>query len=232
MASFDSNFSAILALIGSGSGNLDVVLTNGNTTGDNALIVSNPAVNPNARIQGEDSGVGNAGELILRGGNSTAGDGGDVTISAGTGTGNDGTILLDGDTEVTNGNFTAPLIRYGTGSPEGVVTAPVGAIYSRLDGSAGSTLYTKISGVGNTGWIPVGTTITESFEGVGPATFMTSSNFVYLPMENIEPRVHLNGIRQRSGMGNDYTITGVNQITFAVAPFVGDVIIIDYLPAN
>ena len=41
----------------------------------------------------------------------------------------------------------------GTGSPEGVVTAPVGRIYLRSDGGANTTLYVKESGVGNTGWV-------------------------------------------------------------------------------
>lgn len=44
-------------------------------------------------------------------------------------------------------------IRFGSGSPEGVVTAPVGAIYSRTDGGANTTLYVKESGTGNTGWV-------------------------------------------------------------------------------
>jgi hypothetical protein len=41
----------------------------------------------------------------------------------------------------------------GNNSPEGVVTAPVGSLYSRLDGGAGTTLYVKQSGTGNTGWV-------------------------------------------------------------------------------
>lgn len=40
----------------------------------------------------------------------------------------------------------------GTGSPESVVTAPVGAMFLRTDGGAGTTLYVKESGTGNTGW--------------------------------------------------------------------------------
>lgn len=39
------------------------------------------------------------------------------------------------------------------GSPEGVVTAPVGSIYLRSDGGASTTLYVKQSGTGNTGWV-------------------------------------------------------------------------------
>ncbi len=41
----------------------------------------------------------------------------------------------------------------GAGSPEGAVTAPVGSLYSRTDGGAGTSLYIKESGSGNTGWV-------------------------------------------------------------------------------
>jgi hypothetical protein len=47
-----------------------------------------------------------------------------------------------------NGN----VIQWGTGSPEGVVSAYVGSLYLRLDGGASTTLYVKQSGTGNTGW--------------------------------------------------------------------------------
>lgn len=43
--------------------------------------------------------------------------------------------------------------RSGEGSPEGVVTAVVGSLYSRTDGGAGTSLYVKQSGSGNTGWV-------------------------------------------------------------------------------
>lgn len=45
---------------------------------------------------------------------------------------------------------TAPLITGGTGAP--AVAAPVGSLYLRYDGAAGSTLYVKESGTGTTGW--------------------------------------------------------------------------------
>lgn len=47
----------------------------------------------------------------------------------------------------------ASLISFGLGSPNGVVTAPVGRIYLRGDGAAGTVLYVKESGTGNTGWV-------------------------------------------------------------------------------
>lgn len=46
----------------------------------------------------------------------------------------------------------------GAGSPEGVVTAPVGAVYLRTDGGSVTTAYLKESGAGNTGWIAVAST--------------------------------------------------------------------------
>lgn len=42
---------------------------------------------------------------------------------------------------------------YGVGSPEGVVTAGIGSIYLRTDGSTNTSLYRKESGIGNTGWV-------------------------------------------------------------------------------
>jgi hypothetical protein len=41
----------------------------------------------------------------------------------------------------------------GTGSPESVVTAPIGSIYSRTDGGAATSLYVKEAGAGNVGWV-------------------------------------------------------------------------------
>lgn len=45
------------------------------------------------------------------------------------------------------------LFSSGIGSPQGVVIAPVGSIYTRTDGGTSTTLYIKESGTGNTGWV-------------------------------------------------------------------------------
>ena len=42
----------------------------------------------------------------------------------------------------------------GVGSPEGVVTAPTGSLYSNTAGGVSTTLYVKESGAGNVGWVP------------------------------------------------------------------------------
>lgn len=69
-------------------------------------------------------------------------------------------LLMDlqvGSTSMFNvdkaGAVTSLYQRFGSGSPEGVVTAPVGAVYHRTDGGAGISFYVKESGTGNTGWV-------------------------------------------------------------------------------
>jgi hypothetical protein len=54
--------------------------------------------------------------------------------------------------EVRLGGGTVDIVS-GTGSPEGVVTSDIGSMYLREDGGAGTTLYVKESGTGNTGWV-------------------------------------------------------------------------------
>lgn len=54
-----------------------------------------------------------------------------------------------------NGEVIVNGVKYvnGAGSPEGVVTAPAGSVYTNKSGGAGTTLYIKESGSGNTGWV-------------------------------------------------------------------------------
>lgn len=53
------------------------------------------------------------------------------------------------------GGSGAPTATSGAGSPEAVVTAPIGSTYHRTDGVADATFYRKESGAGNTGWVAV-----------------------------------------------------------------------------
>lgn len=46
-----------------------------------------------------------------------------------------------------------PGLLAGTGTPEGSKVAPVGSVYMRTDGGAGTTFYVKETGAGNTGWV-------------------------------------------------------------------------------
>lgn len=60
--------------------------------------------------------------------------------------------LTDHDTIHTKVNQ----LTWGTGSPEGAVTAVVGALFLRTDGGSNTTLYVKETGTGNTGWVASG----------------------------------------------------------------------------
>lgn len=49
------------------------------------------------------------------------------------------------------GNIKSPIFQ-GTGSPDGIITAPIGSVYQRWDGDTATTLYVKEKGTGNIGW--------------------------------------------------------------------------------
>ena len=83
-------------------------------------------------------GAGNATRVEVQ-------SGGDVKI-------NTGNIVVGGSGKGLDFGSNV-LWRTGAGSPEGVVTASVGSLYTRTDGGLLSTLYVKESGAGNTGWV-------------------------------------------------------------------------------
>jgi len=254
MAVFDGNFEAILSLISAGT-TLSGALAAGNTTGDTALVVSNPVANPNARLQGEDDAVADAtasGDLIVRAGNKTAGtgDGGDLLFFAGTSFGGSpGIINITGDTTFNDnvtilGTITTSLSFSGAGTPEGFQVAPAGATYHRTTPtSLGNAYYVKLTGVGNTGWAPVGPRVSEAFLATGAsATFtLTSADTFYRNIAGtpiIDICVYWNGVRLTFGAATgDFAVTAANAIEIRdgagspLIPLAGDRIIIDYLPA-
>lgn len=68
----------------------------------------------------------------------------------------------------------------GTGSPEGVISAPVGRLYVRTDGAADQTFYIKESGAGSTGWKAVGSgmkILGNIFSGSGSSSFLSLAQF-------------------------------------------------------
>ena len=71
-----------------------------------------------------------------------------VTFDASDGT--DRLIISDAGVVTIGGGVT---IQSGSGTPEGAITAVVGSLYMRTNGGAGTSLYVKESGSGNTGWI-------------------------------------------------------------------------------
>ena len=61
-------------------------------------------------------------------------------------------LFLEWFSDVLRGSPANCTVTWGTGSPESVVTAPVGSLFLRTNGSAGAVLYAKNSGTGSTGW--------------------------------------------------------------------------------
>jgi hypothetical protein len=75
------------------------------------------------------------------------------------------------------------LVRSGTGTPEGSVSAGVGTLYSRTDGVGSTTLYRKQTGAGNTGWIeqPIfDPAIPGPIGGITPSTVVGTTIFAPL----------------------------------------------------
>lgn len=52
-----------------------------------------------------------------------------------------------------SGTSLAPGVFVCQGTPEGMITAPIGSTAHRLDGGAGTSFYVKQSGTANTGWV-------------------------------------------------------------------------------
>jgi hypothetical protein len=66
---------------------------------------------------------------------------------------------IEASLSATTGGFrqgaSGPVWVAGSGTPEGVVTAPIGSLFSRTNGAANTAIYKKETGTGNTGWTAV-----------------------------------------------------------------------------
>jgi hypothetical protein len=80
-------------------------------------------------------------------------------------------------------------IKFGTGSPEGVVTATVGKVFLRTDGSPGVTMYIKETGSGNTGWQAVSTAIQVNTQTGTAYTLVLSDAGKVVEMNNAAANV-------------------------------------------
>lgn len=110
------------------NGSPTLVLAASHVMRSNGEIRWGPTINPVTHqvANDTDTGIGRSGVGVLK---ATTGDGGAY------------------------GAVESLYQRFGSGSPEGVVTAPVGAVYHRTNGGANTSFYVKESGAGNTGWV-------------------------------------------------------------------------------
>lgn len=244
MATFSSNFSAILAQAGGGGGGEDLAATLaiGNTTGGNDIIFTG-----GDGIDTADNGGGAGFDLNITGSDAGGGvfAGGDINLTPGLGSGGgaNGVVNVTGDL-VVSGNLILSNLIAGTGTPEGAVVATIGSIFQRTDGAGGNSVYFKQANTGvNTGWVPAGPHVRENFTASGSPNFVTSQDVFSDPFNLLGPpgtngtlRVYWNGLLQREGGGDDYTVAyntpgpGMTTVTFNVTPPGGDFITIEYLP--
>ena len=111
-------------------------ISGANTANDDDLIIFDTSTDTTKRISRSQLAVGMAGDLPF----TPAGNIAATTIV---------TAVTELATELA---AVESRLRSGTGTPEGVVTAPVGTLFLRTDGGVSTTLYVKTSGAGNTGW--------------------------------------------------------------------------------
>jgi hypothetical protein len=136
--------------------------TSGTATGGTVTVRGGPG--------GSTSGDG--GDVEILGGTVTSGNVGSILVQGfgvllqgdqaivGINDGGSNEVEISGDFFTLDVNYiqlapNGPRVVTGTGSPEGVVTAPIGSVYHRDDGGTGTSLYIKESGAGNTGWVAV-----------------------------------------------------------------------------
>jgi len=106
---------------------------------------NNKFVNTNCTIRKGNAGSGNVGVSWVTENNTPNNTNPNAYKLTGTNDGTATNTFAPGDG--------TPIWTSGTGSPEGVLTAVVGSLYTNTTGGAGTTLYVKQSGTGNTGWV-------------------------------------------------------------------------------
>lgn len=162
---------AITGLNNNTTGNFNTALGSAltsNTTGWSNTAMGYGALTLNNTGSNNTSLGYNAGARIASGGSNTSPTNstfiGYDTRSSAIGASNETVLgylaIGKGSNTVTLGNSSVTVVYIagkvgwfnGTGSPEGVVTAPSGSLYTNTSGS-GTALYVKQSGTGNVGWI-------------------------------------------------------------------------------
>ncbi len=137
---------------------------------------------------------------------STSATTGSLTIGNGTAATNVG---IGGGNVTAGALITGANLRSGTGSPEGVVTAPVGTVFERTDGGTGTTLYIKETGAGNTGWVAVAASGTGTVTSVSVTTANGVSGSV--ATATTTPAISLTlGAITPSSVASSGAVTGTN----------------------
>lgn len=111
-----------------------LMLSNGSDAGNSNYLIYSARAGSNHSIETSKNGTGVARPVEFKFSGSTK-------------------FILTTNGLTVGSSDTGPFVSAGSGSPEGAVTAPVGSLYMRTDGGAGTSFYVKESGSGNTGWV-------------------------------------------------------------------------------
>jgi hypothetical protein len=100
---------------------------------------------------------------------------------------------------------------FGTGSPEGVITADPGSVYRRVDGAANTMLYVKVTGTGNTGWQVLLNSASGTGDVTGPASSVDSEIALFSGIGG-------KTIKRATGTGMTWVNSGVLGIVTVQSP--------------
>jgi hypothetical protein len=122
-------------------------------TGGSTLLLSGPA-STNTQVQ-VNYGSDTDRRLIIAGNVLYTRDSAGTLQNLAVGNGGASSLVISSSSGhgIRLGSVTGPLVTWGAGSPESVVTAPIGSTYHRTDGGAATSFYVKEAGTGNTGWV-------------------------------------------------------------------------------
>jgi nitrous oxidase accessory protein NosD len=165
---------------------------NGNDVGEKAIYLRDvryASVSGNAMPEWTEHGVllhsddGTCEEIAVVGntinGLTSTAIGKTGTLGAGVMTAFNPPYRKSGTTQVNDINLETGVIEaWGSGSPEGAVTAAVGSLYHDTAGSNGKTTHEKTSGTGNTGWRPLGVATQTAAVIADVASTINTSNKV------------------------------------------------------
>jgi hypothetical protein len=142
---------------------------------------------------------------------------------------------------VTGSGNAGKIVKFNSASDIGNSIMTESSNLITVAGSVNATSFVKSGGTSSQFLMADGSVTTSTFLTSGSFVsdynssitgLRNSSNKVYTLTQNYQTgttKVYVNGVRYSPGVGNDYTETAPNQITFANAPDNGDLILVDYI---
>jgi len=142
---------------------------------------------------------------------------------------------------VTGSGTAGKIVKFNSASDIGNSIMTESSSLITVAGSVNATSFVKSGGTSSQFLMADGSVTISTFLNSGSFVsdydsdvtgLRNSSNKVYTLTNNYQTgttKVYVNGVRYSPGVGNDYTESAANQITFTNAPDSGDIILVDYI---